>query len=134
MLRSESCHLCRLRNECLRAESPTEPGAEVGQQLGEMVQRTARVLDALFGNNDTSRLFVHRGGVNSLLQLYDLPKLAPSFGSHSPLHAVTAALRMLAQGHAKHISKYIAVHLRRRLASMRRLAEVSLKLRCFQHT
>jgi len=91
---------------------------ESGQHLGEMIQRTARVIEALLGNTECGQLFVQRGGVASMLLLYELPRLVPSFGSHSPLHAVTSALRILAQHHAKQLAKLLAAALDSRLKVM----------------
>jgi hypothetical protein len=92
--------------------------SESGQHLGEMIQRTARVIEALLGNTECGQLFVQRGGVASMLLLYELPRLVPSFGSHSPLHAVTSALRILAQHHAKQLAKLLAAALDSRLKVM----------------
>ena len=111
----------------MSAESTSAQSFERAQQLGEMIQRTARVLEAQLGNMESTRLFVQRGGVQALLPLYELPLLEPSFGSHSPLHALTSALRALAQTPSqKHISKLLAAALQSRLKVMRPMAEVRL--------
>jgi len=60
-----------------------------------------------------------------MLLLYELPRLAPSFGGHSPLHAATAALRILAQHHAKQLAKLLSAALDSRLNIMDSEARVS---------
>ncbi len=89
-----------------------------------MIQRTARVIESLLGNVDAGRLFVEKNGVNTMLQLYELPNLNPGLGTHSPLHAVTSALRILAQHHARAFAKQLAEALGRRLIQMEQEALV----------
>lgn len=90
-----------------------------------MIQRTARVIESLLGNVEAGRLFVQQGGVQSMLLLYELPNLNPGFGTHSPLHAVTSALRILAQHHARAFAKLLAESLGSRLIVMEQEALVS---------
>jgi len=40
------------------APTPTPQSAEAGQHLGDMIQRTARVIEALLGNTECGQLFV----------------------------------------------------------------------------
>lgn len=100
------------------------PNTEHQEHLGEMIQRTARVIESLLGNIDAGRLFVEQGGVEAMLLLYELPNLNPGFGTHSPLHAVTSALRILAQHHAKALAKLLAESLGARLVIMEQEALV----------
>lgn len=89
-----------------------------------MIQRTARVIESLLGNVEAGRLFVEQGGVGAMLLLYELPNLNTGFSSHSPLHAVTSALRILAQHHARAFAKQLAEALGNRLIVMEQEALV----------
>ena len=83
------------------------------------------MIESLLGNIEAGRLFVQQGGVQAMLLLYELPNLSPGFGTHSPLHAVTSALRILAQHHARAFAKQLADALGSRLIMMEQEALVS---------
>ena len=106
----------------------TAPGSQVPEapeHLGDMVLKTARVIESLLGNVEAGRMFVQQGGVQSMLLLYELPNLNPGLSAHSPLHAVTSALRILAQHHARAFAKLLADALGARLIVMEQEALVS---------
>lgn len=54
--------------------------ADVEQWLALALSAAARLLEALLGNVETSKVFVQKGGVDVLLRLYLLPKLPVSVG------------------------------------------------------
>jgi hypothetical protein len=55
-----------------------EKEAEVEAWLPLALSAAGRLLEALLGNPDTSKVFVEQGGVDLLLKLYLLPKLSVS--------------------------------------------------------
>ena len=65
----------------LSGEAEPGPAGDAGAWLAESVSHAARMLEPLLGTADSASEFVARGGVRSLLALYALPALPPTFGS-----------------------------------------------------
>lgn len=65
----------------LSGEAEPGPAGDASVWLAESVSAAARMLEPLLGTADSASEFVARGGVRSLLALYALPALPPTFGS-----------------------------------------------------
>jgi E3 ubiquitin-protein ligase HUWE1 len=95
------------------AETPTQPPEpplvvpeddDMGGLLPDLIANTARMLDSLLSNADMVRIFLERGGLQLLLQMYSLPRVLPTFGSHAVMHAVVGVVRSFMNQHANAIS------------------------------
>lgn len=80
---------------------------DASSYLPECINFTARMLESLFADTNTSREFVERGGIEALLAIYALPKLPPTFGSSAPAQALVAAMRSFTSSHADAVSSQL---------------------------
>ena len=105
-------------------KAPIDPDA--ASYLPECITHTAKLLESMFSNHDTCQKFVQQGGVECLLQLYQLPKLPPTFGSSSASHSLLATFRAL----TVHSASDIASRLQPALASHIQVTLANAKV-CF---
>lgn len=86
---------------------PEEPLGDVSTYLPDCINSATRMLEPILNSPDTSSMFVDRGGVQLLLNMYKLPHLPAVFGSSSASHGLLTAFRSFAPQHAPVISKHL---------------------------
>jgi hypothetical protein len=91
---------------------------------------SARLLETMLSNQNFSRQFVERGGLQLLLKLYTLKHLPPTFGSSGASHAVMAVFRTCTQLHGPLVTEKVAEALAEHLRTALLLAMVGPAICC----
>lgn len=91
---------------------------------------SARLLETMLSNQNFSRQFVEKGGLQLLLKLYTLKHLPPTFGSSGASHAVMAVFRTCTQLHGPLVTEKVAEALAEHLRTALLLAMVGPAICC----
>lgn len=91
--------------------------------LPECISHTAKMLESLLSNTDTSRKFAQHHGVELLLKFYTLPKLPASFGSSSHSPPLLSIFRSLTHNNCQSLHVCVPVELTKQLEHTQIMAE-----------
>lgn len=118
---------CNAGPSTAAASEPPTPAEDTDPptHLPDCIAFTARMLESLFSDSNTSRTFVEQGGIQALLGLYTIPKLPPTFGCSPPAQYLMAALRTFTAAHADTLS----VQLNQVLSAQLEIALAQAKVR-----
>ena len=92
--------------------------------VAECIMHSARLLETMLANQNFSRQFVEKGGLQLLLKLYTLKHLPATFGSSGASHAIMAVFRTCTQLHGALVTEKVAEALAEHLRTTLLLAMV----------
>ncbi|KAH7291322.1 hypothetical protein KP509_29G011900 [Ceratopteris richardii] len=75
--------------------------------LPDCINNTVQMLETIFQNADTCRVFIEKGGIEELLKLFTLPCLPVSFGGSSTAYNIFLTFRAFSSQHASTLTKAV---------------------------
>ncbi|EFJ18137.1 ubiquitin-protein ligase, UPL1 [Selaginella moellendorffii] len=112
--------------------APETSSSTAESSLSEYINNSVRLLETVLQNADTSKLFIEKGGIEALLQLYTLPDLPVSFGGSSTAHNMSVTFRAFPPQHAATLTKSVCKVLREDLKVTLALLESIAGSRIFE--
>ncbi|MCO5577300.1 hypothetical protein L7F22_031127 [Adiantum nelumboides] len=90
------------------SDSSADPGQSAAESfLPDCINNTVQMLETIFQNADTCRVFIEKKGIEELLRLFTLPCLPVSFGGSSTAYNIFLTFRAFSSQHAITLTKAV---------------------------